>query len=189
VIHKTARIHPTAVIGSDCIIGKNVVIREFCSVGSSGFIFPRDSDGNLHHTPSSGRVVIEDNVELFPYVSIDLGTEGDTRIGEGTKIDHYCRIAHNCDIGRHCVIASSVVFGGHCALGDYSYVGMGAVIKNFISVGSDCLVGMGAVVTKDIEDGCLVYGVPARVMGENERGFLYKSRLDEMMIKEGYVER
>ena len=199
-IHPEAKIHPTVEIGPSCtigkceigentriyafscikdgsVIGKNVIIHEFCSVGSEQFTFPRDADGKLHHQTLKGRAIIEDDLELFPHVNVDLGTERDTRVGEGSKIDHHCHIGHDAIVGKHCVVTAHVVFGGFASLGDYSYIGLGCMLKPRITIGSDCLIGMGSIVTKDIEDCVVAYGNPARVKGENERGYLYQQRM------------
>ena len=46
--------------------------------------------------PQLGRVIIQDHVEIGAGTSIDRGGNGDTVIGEGTKIDNLVQIGHNC---------------------------------------------------------------------------------------------
>ena len=43
-------------------------------------------------------------------------------------------------------------------------IGSGAVILCGITIGKNAMVGAGAVVTKDVADGAVVAGVPARMM-------------------------
>jgi acetyltransferase-like isoleucine patch superfamily enzyme len=45
-------------------------------------------------------------------------------------------------------------------------IGSGAVILCGLTIGEGALVGAGAVVTHDVPDGGLVYGVPARLVGD-----------------------
>lgn len=55
--------------------------------------------------PPTGRVIIQDDVEIGANTVIDRGTLEDTVIGEGTKIDNLVQIAHNAVIGRNCRLA------------------------------------------------------------------------------------
>jgi acetyltransferase-like isoleucine patch superfamily enzyme len=47
-------------------------------------------------------------------------------------------------------------------VGRRATLGSGAVLLGGVSVGDGALVGAGAVVTKDVPDGAVVAGVPAR---------------------------
>ena len=47
-------------------------------------------------------------------------------------------------------------------MGARTFVGAGAVILPNVVIGSDVVIGAGAVVTKDIVNGMMVKGVPAR---------------------------
>ena len=70
-----------------------------------GFVFGRDRHIKV---PQTGRVLIQNDVEIGAGTTIDRGSLRDTVIGEGTKIDNQVQIAHNVLIGRHCGIASGV---------------------------------------------------------------------------------
>ncbi|MFM5651709.1 DapH/DapD/GlmU-related protein [Aeromonas caviae] len=49
-------------------------------------------------------------------------------------------------------------------IGDYSQIGAGAIVLPGVRIGTGVIVAAGAVVTKDIEDGVIVAGVPAKVI-------------------------
>lgn len=49
-------------------------------------------------------------------------------------------------------------------LGDNIFVGTGAIILAGVTIGNDCIVGAHAVVTKDVPDGSIVAGNPARIV-------------------------
>ena len=62
------------------------------------------------------------------------------------------------------------MIGGSCRIGEYSQVSLGACIRDGIKVGKNALIGMGSVVTKNVGDGQVVFGVPARERGNFSRG-------------------
>jgi acetyltransferase-like isoleucine patch superfamily enzyme len=51
---------------------------------------------------------------------------------------------------------------GNVSIGNYTSIGCGAIILPKIKIGNRVTVGAGAVVTKDIEDGMMVKGIPAK---------------------------
>ncbi|BBI21180.1 hypothetical protein EKJ_20270 [Qipengyuania flava] len=51
------------------------------------------------------------------------------------------------------------------SIGDSVFVGVNAIIMPGVRVGSNAIVAAGAVVTRDVADGTIVAGTPARVIG------------------------
>lgn len=72
-------------------------------------------------------------------------------------------IEHECVIGVNAHVAPGAVLGGNVAIGDHTLVGLGSRVLPGVRVGQRCTIGAGAVVTRDIADGCVVVGVPARL--------------------------
>ena len=116
-------------IGRDCnvgartaiqfaLIGNNVLIHPGCSIGQDGygFIF-FGPEGHLK-VPQTGRVLIQNDVEVGAGTTIDRGSLRDTVIGEGTKIDNQVQIGHNVTIGRHCLLAAQIGLAGSLTIGD-----------------------------------------------------------------------
>lgn len=78
--------------------------------------------------------------------------------------------------GRDVVIRS---FDGHTILedgyrisapikiGNHVWVGQGATILKGVSIGDGAVIAAGALVTKDVPAGCLVAGIPAKIIKEN----------------------
>ena len=95
------------------------------------------------------------------------------RIGRRLFIDHGMGvvIGETTVIGDDCILFHGSTLGGrsmrrgkrHPTLGDRVLVGAGAKVLGPVWVGDDAQVGANAVVTKDIPNGCVAVGVPARV--------------------------
>jgi len=161
-IGENSRIHAYTIVKDNVIIGKGVIIREYCLIGGCGFGFVRDEADGLVRIPHIGGVIIEDDVELFPYVNVDRGTLGNTVIKKGAKIDHYAHIGHNSSVGENSIITAGTVFCGGSSIGKRSWAGVGSIIKEKISVGDDVTLGLGSIVIDDIKNGTVAAGNPAK---------------------------
>ena len=80
--------HSHVSIRENCEIGDNVLLHNGVIIGSDGFGFAKDDKGNWYKIPQTGRVVIEDTVEIQANSCIDRASLGETRIGRNTKIDN-----------------------------------------------------------------------------------------------------
>jgi Serine acetyltransferase len=52
-------------------------------------------------------------------------------------------------------------------IGDEVYIASGAKVLGAIKIGSNCVIGANAVVISSVADGCVVAGVPAKVIKRN----------------------
>jgi UDP-3-O-[3-hydroxymyristoyl] glucosamine N-acyltransferase len=149
-------------IHDDVIIGKNCLIREFCSIGGQGFNFVKNELGFLEHMPHIGKVVIEEDVQIFPFSNVDRGTLTETRVSKGVKIDHYCHIGHNSRIGENTMVAAQAVTCGGVTVGKDCFIGVNSLIRNNLIIGDKVTIGLGAVVTKHVPDNETWIGNPAK---------------------------
>lgn len=53
---------------------------------------------------------------------------------------------------------------GKIVVGENTNIGWNAMILPGVTIGKNCVIGCGSVVTKDVPDGSVVAGVPARVI-------------------------
>jgi len=116
----------------------------------TSLISPFSHIGNLGNILESG-------------VNIMTGTviTNDIYISTGALINLNCTIGHDSSIGKYSELCPGVHVSGNCKIGDFTFIGTGTSILPGISIGSNVVVGAGSVVTKNIEDNCLVMGVPA----------------------------
>jgi UDP-3-O-[3-hydroxymyristoyl] glucosamine N-acyltransferase len=160
-IGDNCRIENYVHIKENTVIGNDVYIKSGCIIGGKGFGFVKNSDQSWEDFPHFGKVIIENHVEIGSNTCIDKGALGDTRIGEGTKIDNLVHIAHNVNIGKHCLIIADAMLGGSVTIGENSWVAPSSAIRNGLTIGANSVIGMSAVVTKDVKPGVTVIGNPA----------------------------
>jgi len=151
-----------AYVGPGTQIGRNCYLQMGAVIGCEGQGFERNDKGVLEKFPQTGRVVLEDNVEIGANTTVVRGTFRETRIGQGSKVGHLSNIGHNVTIGEHVFISASVVVGGSSRIGDFSWVAPGAIIRDSIRIGKRVKIGLGAIVTKNVKDEQTLLAIPAR---------------------------
>ena len=183
-VRKFTTIHPNAVIYDNVEIGEACVIHAGAVIGADGFGFVRDGANGYVKFPQIGKVVIDDNVEIGANTCIDRGALGETRIGEGTKIDNLVQIAHNVQIGKRVVIAAQTgisgstvieddcVIGGQVGMGDHARVQSGAII------GSQAGILPGKIVRPGIW-----WGTPVQPLDEYKRQNAHVKGLERLNNK------
>lgn len=90
------------------------------------------------------------------------------RIGENALLQPLSTVGHDSAVGQDSVLSSLVAVAGRCVIGARTYVGMSVPIREHTSVGAETIVGMGSAVLRDLPDGVVALGNPARVMKNNE---------------------
>lgn len=180
-----------ATIGSHCRLFPNVVIYEHSRIdhhvrihagtviGADGFGY-RQVEGRHVSTAQLGYVHIESHVDIGANVTIDRGTYGVTRIGEGTKIDNLVMIAHNCHIGRHNLLCSQVGIAGSCQTGDYVVLAGQVGLADHITLGDHAVVGAQAGVMENLAGDQVYLGSPATSQRDQMQIMAVQRRLPEM---------
>ncbi len=165
-----------SVIGDNCyigagasvthaIVGNDVIIHAGVRIGQDGFGFAMTKRGHSK-IPQVGCVIIGADVEIGANSTIDRGTLGDTRIGEGTKIDNLVQIGHNAIIGRHCVIVAQSGIAGSAELGDFVVMGAQSGALGHVKIGTGAQIAGMAHVKNDVAPGARMGGTPAKPFDE-----------------------
>jgi UDP-3-O-[3-hydroxymyristoyl] glucosamine N-acyltransferase len=153
--------HSHVSIRENCEIGDNVLLHNGVVIGSDGFGFAKDDSGNWYKIPQTGRVVIEDRVEIQANSCVDRASLGETRIGRNTKIDNLSQVAHNCVIAENSMLCAQVGLAGS------TEIGKNVILAGQVGVAGHCKIGDGVIVTAqsgthgDIPAGSMVSGTPA----------------------------
>jgi len=169
-IGKNSIVHPNCVIYDHVSIGNDCTIHAGTIIGADGFGYVRDGEKGYVKFPQIGTVVIEDNVEIGANSCIDRGALGETRIGEGTKIDNLVQIAHNVQIGKRVIIAAqtgisgSTVIEDDCVIGGQVGMGDHATVKSGAVIGSQAGVLPGKIVRAGVW-----WGTPVQPLEEYKR--------------------
>ena len=75
-----------------------------------------------------------------------------------------CTVGHDCIIEDFVTLYPNVNVSGNVRISEVTEIGTGTQIIQGKSIGKHTIVGAGAVVNKDIPDGCVAVGVPAKVI-------------------------
>ena len=141
----------------------------------------------IYQESDSGTVEIGDRVKLQEDTHILVGLEGSVQIGAGTRIHRGCQIESYkapIRIGRDVGIAARCTFlsfdhgiapdqwyaqqplttKGPIIIEDKVWLGHGVIVLSGVRIGEGAVIGAGSVVTRDVPDGAIAVGVPARVI-------------------------
>jgi UDP-3-O-[3-hydroxymyristoyl] glucosamine N-acyltransferase len=110
----------------------------------------------------TGRVIIQNDVEIGAGTAIDRGGIRDTVIGEATKIDNLCQIGHNVVIGRHCVVVALSGLSGSVTLEDFAVLGGAVGLAPHVTIGRGGRVAARSGVMNDVPPGETWGGYPAQ---------------------------
>ena len=166
IIKRNVHIGRNCNIGSNVIIentllGDNVIIKSVTVIGQTGFGFNFEKKKRIRF-PHIGKVIIENDVQIGSFCTIDRGSLTDTIIGEFSSIDNQVQIAHNVKIGNFCMIAAQSGIAGSTIIGNYVKIGGQTGISGHLSIGNNVKIGGKSGVITNIDDNQTVMGYPAK---------------------------
>lgn len=145
----------------------------------------------IFQATDGGPVALGEAVRLYGDCLIETGEGGSVAVGAHSRIHRGCHlisykapihIGQDVGISQNCafysynhgiapdrpISAQPVQTKGPVVVDDHAWLGVGVIVLDGVRIGKGVVVGAGAVVTRDIPDGAIAAGVPARVVGMRE---------------------
>jgi UDP-3-O-[3-hydroxymyristoyl] glucosamine N-acyltransferase len=183
VIGRNSIIHSGSVVRERSRIGERVVIHNNVVVGCDGFGYAKDEERRWLKIPQTGRVVIEDDVEIGAGTTIDRASVGESRIGRGTKIDNLVQIGHSCTIGEDTLLCAQVGLAGSSHIGNRVILAGQAGVAGHLTIGDDVVITAKSATSHDVPAGKVISGIPAFENKDWLRSTAAFRRLGEMQRK------
>ena len=182
-IGKDSTIHSGTVIRERSQLGERVVIHNNVVVGCDGFGYAKDEQKSWLKIPQTGRVVIEDDVEIGAGTTIDRASVGESRIKRGTKIDNLVQIGHSCIIGEDTLLCAQVGLAGSSHIGSRVILAGQAGVAGHLTIGDDVVITAKSATSHDVPAGKVISGIPAFDNRDWLRSTAAFRRLGEMQRK------
>jgi len=143
----------------DLIVRNVLAIQKLEFLGKDVGIAPSARFGYPEH------IAIGDFSDLSSHVHVYAGANSRIKIGKNTLIGPFAFITS--DAFSKSRFQPTEVHSGHEAdifIGDNVRIGAHSIILPGVTIGNNVSIGAGAVVTKDIPDGKIAVGNPARII-------------------------
>lgn len=201
ILHPHTVLYPGVVLGNDVEIHSHAVIRELCRlgdrviiqngtiIGSDGFGFAPKDDGTYYKIAQTGRVLIEDDVEIGANTTIDRAAVGDTIIRKGAKLDNLVQIGHGASVGENSVLAAQVGLAGSTHLGRNVKAGGQVGFAGHLEVGDDAVITAQSGTSHDVPPGSVISGSPAFDNGDWLRSAAVFPRLPAILHRVRQLEK
>jgi len=197
--------HPTAVIDSGAVLGKNttigphavidenVVVGDDCSIGPHVYLTGHTSIGSgtkihagavigdmpqdLHYGGETTYTEIGAGCTIREYVTIHRGSSpgSKTVVGESTMLMAFVHLGHNCEIGDHVVIANNSILAGHVTVKNRAFLSGAVLVHQFVRIGRIAMIGGDNAVIQDVPPFCMLQA--DQIQGPNVIG-LQRSGLE-----------
>ncbi len=154
-------VHSGVSIRENCEIGRNCIIHNNSTIGSDGFGYAKDEEKHWLKIPQTGRVVLEDDVEIGANSAIDCASVGETRIKRGAKIDNLVQIGHSCTVDEDALICAQTGLAGSSHIGKRVILTGQVGIAGHLKVGDDAVLTAKSATSHDVEPGKVMSGIPA----------------------------
>jgi bifunctional UDP-N-acetylglucosamine pyrophosphorylase/glucosamine-1-phosphate N-acetyltransferase len=182
-------------IAADVVIERGTILEGKTSIGAGSRVGPyailRDTTVGercrVENSTLEG-ATLEDEVRIGPYShlrpgaylerGVEMGNFGEvknSRLKTGTKMHHFSYIG-DAEVGERVNIGAGTItlnYDGfkknRTVIGDDAFIGSDTLLRAPVTVGAGATTGAGAVVTKDVPEGMVAVGMPARSIKKADR--------------------
>jgi UDP-3-O-[3-hydroxymyristoyl] glucosamine N-acyltransferase len=183
IVFSGAKIYSDTQIGKHCFINSGVII------GSDGFGYSPDENGEFQKVPQIGNVVIEDYVDIGSATTIDRATLGSTYIRKGVKLDNQIQVAHNVDIGENTVIAAQTGVAGSTKIGKNCMIGGQVGIVGHLIIGDRVRIQAQSGIARNLKDDATVQGSPSLPYSDYNKSYVYFKNLPKLANRVSDLEK
>jgi UDP-3-O-[3-hydroxymyristoyl] glucosamine N-acyltransferase len=185
-------VYDNVTIGDDTVVHSGVALREGTQIGarvrvhnnavlgSDGFGYAKDEEGRWLKIPQTGRVVVEDDVEIGAGTTIDCASVGETRIARGAKIDNLVQVGHSCTVGEDALLCAQVGLAGSSRVGRRVILAGQVGVAGHLEIGDDAVLTAKSATSHDVPAGRVISGIPGFDNREWLRSTAAFRRLGEM---------
>jgi UDP-3-O-[3-hydroxymyristoyl] glucosamine N-acyltransferase len=169
--------HSHVTVREHCIIGNRVILQPGAVIGSCGFGYTTNKQGQHEKLNQIGNVVIEDDVEIGANTTIDRGRFKSTKVGKGSKIDNLVQVGHGVSIGQHNMIIAQTGLAGSSKTGRYVVLAGQCGITGHIRLEDGVILSARTGADKSLKKGTYG-GAPAMPMSEFNRMRVHLRRIE-----------
>ncbi|MGB0846438.1 MAG: UDP-3-O-(3-hydroxymyristoyl)glucosamine N-acyltransferase [Thiolinea sp.] len=181
--------HANATLAANTVTGARVILHSGAVLGADGFGFVPDSPG-WYKIPQIGYVVLGDDVEIGANTTIDRAAMGETRIGNGVKLDNLIHIAHNVQIGDHTVIAACTGIAGSARIGSHCQIsGMCSIAGHLTVADHTTITATSFVINSITEPGVYSSGTTIEDHASWRRNAVRFRQLDQLSRRVNALEK
>jgi bifunctional UDP-N-acetylglucosamine pyrophosphorylase/glucosamine-1-phosphate N-acetyltransferase len=182
-------------IAADVVIERGTILEGNTSIGSGTRVGPyavlRDTTVGERCTVENSTLegaTLEDDVRIGPYShlrpgaylerGVEMGNFGEvknSRLKAGTKMHHFSYIG-DAEVGERVNIGAGTItlnYDGvkknRTVIGDDAFIGSDTLLRAPVTVGAGATTGAGSLVTKDVPEGMVAVGMPARAIKKADR--------------------
>ena len=182
-------LHPNVIVYQDCQVGTNCIIHGGTVIGSDGFGFAPNEQGEFQKVPQIGNVIVEDNVEIGSNCSIDRATMGSTIIRRGVKIDNLCQIAHNVEVGQNSAMAAQVGIAGSAKIGKSVMIGGQAGISGHLHIADGTKIVAQSGIPSTVKKADTLMGSPGIPLDDFKKSYFGFRKLPYILNKLAELEK
>ncbi|MEA1785291.1 UDP-3-O-(3-hydroxymyristoyl)glucosamine N-acyltransferase [Arenibacter sp. GZD96] len=178
-----AKIYSETEIGNNCVIHSGVIL------GADGFGFSPNENGEFTKVPQTGKVILEDDVDIGAGTTIDRATLGATILRKGVKLDNQIQVAHNVEIGAHTVIAAQTGIAGSTKIGKHCLIGGQVGIVGHIVIGDRVRIQAQSGIGRNVKDDEVLQGSPALNYGDYNKSYVHFKNLPRVVERIDKLEK